>query len=54
MQINKFTQTTCMKRILFFLFIAKNSGVAAQSVGIGTTNPNNSAVQDVQSTNKGV
>lgn len=54
MQINIFTQTTYVKRILIFLFIAKILEVAAQSVGIGTTMPNNSSVLDVKSTNKGI
>ncbi len=54
MQINIFTQTTNAQRMLIFLFIAKISEVAAQSIGIGTTMPNNSSVLDVQSSNKAV
>ncbi len=54
MQIIIFTQTTYAQRMLIFLFIAKISEVAGQSVGIGATMPNNSSVLDVQRSNKAV
>ncbi len=45
-----------MKKILLFLLTAYSSQPVAysQSLGIGTNNPNQSAVLDVQSTNKGM
>lgn len=44
-----------MKKILFFILLASGiyNYLPAQSIGIGTTTPNNSAVVDVSSTNKG-
>ena len=45
-----------MKKFLFFLLVAHSSQLVAysQSIGIGTNNPNNSSILDVQSTSKGV
>jgi hypothetical protein len=45
-----------MKKFLFLLLAAYSSQLVAysQNVGIGTNNPNQSAVLDVQSTNKGM
>ncbi|RYD76445.1 MAG: hypothetical protein EOP53_14680 [Sphingobacteriales bacterium] len=41
-----------LKQLIFFLFISTSS--FAQGVGIGTSNPNASAILDVNSTNKGL
>lgn len=44
-----------MKKILLLLFITGQTNISlAQNVGIGTTTPDNSAVLDIASTNKGM
>ncbi len=43
-----------MKQIFLFLMFGAWSAAFSQSVGVGTTSPDNSAILDVQSTNKGM
>ena len=46
--------TTMKKPLLFFQFVFSVFILSAQSVGIGTTSPNSSALLDVNSTDKGM
>ena len=56
--LSKFVKSINMKSVLFysalFYFVTYSISASTQSVGIGTTSPNSSAVLDIMSNNKGI
>ena len=56
--LSKFVKSVNMKSVLFysalFYFVTYSISASTQSVGIGTTSPNSSAVLDIMSNNKGI